>query len=306
MIYFIGETFFLKDKYYYLLADYIASELSMDYEVFLNLDKKDISKYSIVISDKKIDDIKDCFVLEFNPTKEDIYDIAYELIDLLDKYTTNDYNVLSKIYDNMQTRIDYSMYDSIFNNYLKKGSFLELGSGSGNVTKKLLDYDLDILASDLNKNLLDILEDKLKIKTKCIDITKFKLNKSFDYIGMFLDTLNYINPIYLIDVFKNISEHLNDKGLFIFDIHTKDMLDIFDDYSENLLFDDFSFHWVSTKVDNIQVEHKFSFINQNLVIEKHNQFILPLISYQNIYKDYFKELCIKEVDNRLIIVLEKK
>ncbi len=306
MIYFIGETFFLKDEDGYLLADYVASELSMEYEVFLNLDNKKIQKYSIIITEKDIDQIKDCVILKFNKTKTDIYQIAYEVLDLFENFDTNDYNVLSLIYDKMQTRIDYDIYDKVFNKYLKEGSFLELGAGSGNVTKKLLDYNLNVLASDLNENLLSILNKKLNVPTQVIDITNFNLNKKFNYIGMFLDTLNYINPIYLDEVFKNVSKHLVDDGLFIFDIHKQEMLDIFDDYSENILFDDFRFHWLSSKIDNIQVEHKFSFINDKLVIEKHNQFILPLTSYQNVYNDYFNELYIKEVDNRLIIVLQKK
>ncbi len=306
MIYFIGETFFLKDEHGYLLADYVASELSMEYEVFLNLDNQKIQKYSIIITEKDIEPIKDCVILKFNKTKEDIYQIAYEVLDLFENFDTNDYNVLSLIYDKMQTRIDYDIYDKVFNKYLKEGSFLELGAGSGNVTKKLLDYNLNVLASDLNENLLSILNKKLNVPTQVIDITNFNLNKKFNYIGMFLDTLNYINPIYLDEVFRNVSKHLVDDGLFIFDIHKQEMLDIFDDYSENILFDDFRFHWLSSKIDNIQVEHKFSFINDKLVIEKHNQFILPLTSYQNVYNDYFNELYIKEVDNRLIIVLQKK
>ncbi len=306
MIYFIGEMFFLKDEYGYLLADYIASELSMEYEVLLNLDLEKIEKYSIVLSEDKIENIKDCFVLNFKPTKKNMYEIAYEGLDLLEDYNIKDYNELSIIYDEMQTRIDYDMYDKVFKNYLKEGSFLELGAGSGNVTKKLLDCNLDVLASDLNENLLSILSKKLEVATKVIDITNFSLDKKFNYVGMFLDTLNYINPIYLDEVFKNVSKHLEDDGLFIFDIHKQEMLDIFDEYSEQLVFDDLRFHWLSTKIDNIQVEHKFTFINNNLVIEKHNQFILPLTSYQNVYKDYFNELYIKEVDNRLIIVLQKK
>ncbi len=306
MIYFIGEVFFSKDEYGYLLADYIASELSMDYEVLLNLDLEKIEKYSIIISEDKIEDIKDCFVLNFNPTKKNMYEIAYEVLDLLENHNIKDYNELSIIYDKMQTRIDYDMYDKVFKKYLKEGSFLELGAGSGNVTKKLLDYNLDILASDLNENLLAILNKKLNVLTEVIDITNFNLNKKFNYIGMFLDTLNYINPIYLDEVFKNVSNHLNSDGLFIFDIHKQEMLDIFDEYSEQITFDKFRFHWLSTKIDSIQVEHKFTFINDDLVIEKHNQFILPLTSYQNVYKDYFNELYIKEVDNRFIIVLQKK
>lgn len=305
MLYFVGDLFLKTDDYDYTLARYISEELAMEYSIN-KVELEDYPKFSFIISHNKDIKKEDCFNLNFKTDKEDIYDIAFDVLKEIDKFKTNDYDFLSKIYDNMQNRIDYEMYSNIFNNYLKKGSFLELGAGSGNVTSLLKNYDLDILASDLNPNLLSILEDKLNIKTQIIDITKFNLNEKFDYIGMFLDTLNYINPLYLIDVFENISKHLNDGGIFMFDIHDVKMLELFDEYSEELDFGEFKFHWLSKRNDNIEVEHIFSFINDNLVIEKHKQFILPLMSYQNIYKDYFKELYVKENDNRITIVLEKK
>lgn len=95
---------------------------------------------------------------------------------------------------------------------------LDLGCGTGK-------HDI-LLAKKYNIVWVDISIDMINLAKKNTsniefilwDITEVKLNKKFDTIVSLFDVINYINENEkIIDTFKNVSEHLMDWWIFIFD-----------------------------------------------------------------------------------------
>ncbi|MBK8549950.1 MAG: class I SAM-dependent methyltransferase [Ignavibacteria bacterium] len=135
-----------------------------------------------------------------------------------------DYDIIAAYYDKVIGK-GYETNDYIrkkINRYNKNvKTVLELGCGTGS---NLLHFDKDIAITgiDISVEMLKIAKNKLPgCKFYQQDIRTFSLNKKFDLIICLYDTLNHV--LLFSDwkkIFKNADKHLNDKGLFIFDINT--------------------------------------------------------------------------------------
>lgn len=144
--------------------------------------------------------------------------MAYgEFAKIYDELINEDIN-----YDEMVNRIiDICEEENInFNNYL------DVACGTGNVTIRLATKFKDIFAVDLSEDMLreafeKFKAKKIKGKVICQDMTELSLNKKFDLITSVLDSTNYIiDEDRIVDYFNSIHEHLNDDGIFIFDINS--------------------------------------------------------------------------------------
>lgn len=112
--------------------------------------------------------------------------------------------------------------------YLNKNSkVLELGCGTAE----------NLLAFNKNYNIsgIDISGEMIKIAKKKIpngsffkaDITNFNLDEKFDLIFCVYDTINHLPDFKSwIKLFKNVRQHLNTNGIFIFDFNTLYKLNI--------------------------------------------------------------------------------
>lgn len=135
-----------------------------------------------------------------------------------------DYDIIAGYYDKVIGK-GYETNDYILkkiNRYNKNAkSVLELGCGTGS---NLLHFkkDIDLTGLDISGEMIKIAKKKLPgCKFYQQDIRSFSLNKKYDLILCLYDTLNHV----LLfsewkKIFENVNKHLNDKGLFIFDINT--------------------------------------------------------------------------------------
>lgn len=142
------------------------------------------------------------------------------------------YKEFAKIYDKLiYGDVDYKRWADciikICDEYsINKNSYLDLACGTGNMTKEIGKYFKHIWAVDLSYDMLTEAEDKLrnnKLKAKfvCQDISNLNLKSKFDLVTCILDSTNYILDIEkLKNYFISVYEHLNDKGIFIFDINS--------------------------------------------------------------------------------------
>ncbi len=140
------------------------------------------------------------------------------------------YNNFAYIYDELMADIDYkdwylyikSIFDK-FNKMPKK--LLEMACGTGNLSYYLAKGGYDLTCFDLSSEMLSIAYNKL-IKFKNVQILNqnmvdFHINKKFDAVISICDSINYIeDKDDLLAVFKNAREHLDDDGIFIFDINS--------------------------------------------------------------------------------------
>ena len=142
------------------------------------------------------------------------------------------YGEFAKIYDELINEdINYDqMVEKIVEicqcNNISFNSYLDVACGTGNVTIRLAEKFKDVYAVDLSEDMLREAFDKFKSKrirgkVICQDMTELCLNKKFDLITSVLDSTNYIIEEDGIQRYFNaVYEHLNDDGIFIFDINS--------------------------------------------------------------------------------------
>lgn len=135
------------------------------------------------------------------------------------------YKEFAYIYDKLTFDINYEEYSEVIKKELKKldikpESILELGIGSGNMTKYFYNASINYTGVDLSKEMLKICADKFpNISIINEDLCQLELTKNYDFIFSTLDTINYILDLEkLQNLFSNINE--NCTGVFMFDVNT--------------------------------------------------------------------------------------
>lgn len=139
------------------------------------------------------------------------------------------YDFVAKFYDTVlgssKDSVDYVL--SKIKRYNKKAeTVLELGCGTGNILHGL-SKNYNVTGIDISLEMLKIAKKKIpKGKLYLQDIRNFRLEKKFDVILCLYDTINHLTLFNdWKKIFKNVYEHLNDNGIFIFDINTIFKLD---------------------------------------------------------------------------------
>ena len=141
------------------------------------------------------------------------------------------YGDFAELYDQLMYDIDYEKWfyyiEDIFKKYNKSpGKILEMACGTGNLTKHFCDSNYNVTCFDLSEEMLTVAYDKLgayrNVKILKQDMTNLTLgDNKFDAVIAACDSINYITEDRdLLKVFKNVYDHLEDEGLFIFDINS--------------------------------------------------------------------------------------
>jgi SAM-dependent methyltransferase len=136
----------------------------------------------------------------------------------------NEYNIIAKFYDSVigQSNEFENYVKNIINKYNKNAkSILELGCGTGNNIKKL-STDFNVTGIDFSKHMLKIAKKKVPDgKFYLKDIRNLNLKIKFDVIICLYDTINHLRLFNdWKKLFDDVYKHLNENGLFIFDINT--------------------------------------------------------------------------------------
>lgn len=144
----------------------------------------------------------------------------------------NCYKNFAHIYDELiHGDVDYKKWANIILNIceeynVKFDKYLDLACGTGNLTEFLGSHFKQVWGVDLSEDMLWEADKKLRcknIKAKLVrqNICDLQLNRRFDLITCCLDSTNYILEYHsLKSYFYGIKEHLNENGIFIFDINS--------------------------------------------------------------------------------------
>lgn len=143
----------------------------------------------------------------------------------------NSYSSMAQLYDELMNDVDYHKWYEYIDQILKKKelkprNILEMACGTGNFTEILCNNDYNVTCFDLSDEMLVVAYEKLR-KFNNVTILKqnminFKINESFDMVLSICDSINYITKEQdLINTFDRVYRHLNDNGIFIFDINSK-------------------------------------------------------------------------------------
>ena len=137
------------------------------------------------------------------------------------------YGRFASLYDEFMADVDYDGWveyiAEIFARFgAKPKLILDLGCGTGNVSRRLFARGYDIIGLDSSSEMLSIAKSKdpdtLYIRQ---DIRAFELYGTVDAVLSLCDVMNYIlTKSDLLKVFSLVKNYLNPGGLFIFDIST--------------------------------------------------------------------------------------
>ena len=108
----------------------------------------------------------------------------------------------------------------------KARTLLELACGTGAILK-IPANDYDVVGLDQSPQMLSIARKKLpRVRFYRRDMVRFDLGKKFDVIICVFDSINHVLKFAEWQkIFRNAARHLEDDGLFLFDINTQAKLE---------------------------------------------------------------------------------
>ena len=229
----------------------------------------------------------------------------------------NEYKKFSYYFDEVVSSLNYDLWLEFIEPYLKPTDIvLDLACGSGTLLTmlKLQGYNCEGL--DLSSEIIDIANEKSKINHLNIpyyvmDMTNFELNKQYDMITCFFDSVNFLKTKQDLDnMFSCVRKHLKKGGLFIFDIFSKTM---FEEYDNNVLEEDyhtFKIKWLTKKVIPTTLKHNITITEGDVVFNESYYEYFHEIKSLNLGGFKLVKICgdfnddYMEEDERILIILE--
>lgn len=138
------------------------------------------------------------------------------------------YTSFAEVYDLFMDNVPYQEWSLYIKEQLHKanitsGILLDLGCGTGELTRKMADFGYDMIGVDNSYEMLDIAKAKSKEEILYLlqDMREFELYGTVAAAYCACDCLNYIlEEEELLTVFSLVNNYLDPGGLFIFDINT--------------------------------------------------------------------------------------
>ncbi|HWT27301.1 MAG TPA: methyltransferase domain-containing protein, partial [Mobilitalea sp.] len=142
------------------------------------------------------------------------------------------YTGFAAVYDLFMDNVPYDDWADYVEKLLKKndidkGLLLELGCGTGSMTRRLAAKGYDMIGIDSSEEMLSIAREQSAtgeegILYLCQDMREFELYGTVAAVISVCDSMNYImTEEDLLQVFKLVNNYLDPKGLFIFDLDTQ-------------------------------------------------------------------------------------
>ena len=142
------------------------------------------------------------------------------------------YRNLAEIYDELMDEVPYEKWKRQIMKWLQahqvdNGLVLDLGCGTGAMTKALAEAGYDMIGIDLSEDMLAIAQNKSNASGHDIlylhqDMREMELHGNVRAIVSTCDAVNYIlEPEELCQVFERVNQYLEPGGIFVFDFNTK-------------------------------------------------------------------------------------
>ena len=134
------------------------------------------------------------------------------------------YSAYARFYDATQgDRAEHATYirSLLKKHHPKAKTVLELACGTGSILKQLQPH-YDVTGLELSDEMLAIARKKLPgVRLVKSDMRSFDLGERFDAVLCVYDSINHLTRFRDWEaVFRRAREHLNDRGVFVFDINT--------------------------------------------------------------------------------------
>ena len=141
----------------------------------------------------------------------------------------NAYTSFAQVYDLFMDNVPYEQWAKRIEEILKaygmeSGILLDLGCGTGKLTRLMEEKGYDMIGVDNSIEMLDIAREASKDNILYLlqDMREFELYGTVQAVYSACDSINYIlEEEDLREVFSLVNNYLDPKGIFIFDINTR-------------------------------------------------------------------------------------
>lgn len=204
------------------------------------------------------------------------------------------YNTLANYYDDLVKDDEATQaWVTWIQKFQKPCIMLELACGSGEITHELHRLSYQMSALDLSEAMIEKARKKDdKITYYCQDMRNLSNLGSYDAIACLCDSFNYLlSKEDVLNFFKEVSQHLNQDGLFFFDTHSLDRLSEFSqEWNETgTFFDGLHYQWsISSEDDWIYQDFAFYLANGKVEQEHHLQRVYTPQWLEEAFAPYFK------------------
>ncbi|MGG1400476.1 class I SAM-dependent methyltransferase [Bacillus salipaludis] len=141
------------------------------------------------------------------------------------------YEQFAYLYDELMKDAPYDEWVRFVQDRLKENGdsgvrFLDLACGTGELSIRFAKEGFDVTGVDLSEDMLAVAQAKSEEQGMSIsfyqqDMTELEGHGSFDVIGIFCDSLNYLKTEEdVLQTFSSVYQHLKPGGIFIFDVHS--------------------------------------------------------------------------------------
>lgn len=138
------------------------------------------------------------------------------------------YTGFAQVYDLFMDNVPYVQWSEYLISLLKSygvedGLVLDLGCGTGKMTRLLSDAGYDMIGVDSSEEMLEIATEaeQEEILYLCQDMREFELYGTVAAVVSVCDSMNYIlEEEELLTVFRLVNNYLDPGGVFIFDLNT--------------------------------------------------------------------------------------
>ena len=183
------------------------------------------------------------------------------------------YEKFASVYDAIMDDSLYDKWTAFSLRHFPKGkkTLLELACGTGIQSVRFAQESLEVTGLDLSSDMLKIA--RKRAQAAGFDLPFLQANMldlsaagQYDLVTCYSDSLCYMqDEVEVGDVFKQVYDHLNEGGRFIFDVHSTYQIDeLFPEYSHHENAEDFAMVW-DTYADEAphSVVHELTFFIQD-------------------------------------------
>jgi ubiquinone/menaquinone biosynthesis C-methylase UbiE len=209
------------------------------------------------------------------------------------------YEQFAGFYDELMQDAPYDKWVTYVLDRLKKRNFtrntmLDLACGTGELSVRFAKKGFQVTGVDLSSDMLAVAKAKAEDQRVVIpffeqDMAELEGLGSFDIIGIFCDSLNYLpSEEKVISTFQRASKSLNQDGILFFDIHSIYKInELFVNQTFTFCDDHIAYIWNSFPGEcSNSVEHELSFFVEdpkdgryNRIDEFHEQRTFPINQY---------------------------
>lgn len=195
------------------------------------------------------------------------------------------YGKFAYLYDELMKDVPYQEWVQFINGQalmygLKGKKLLDLACGTGELSIKLAEEGYYVTGVDLSADMLAVANEKAVQKGFSLffveqDMAQLEGLEPFDMIGIFCDSLNYLETEgEVIQTFERVFQHLKPGGLFLFDVHSIYKINsLFIDQTYAYNGEDVSYIWQCFEGENPNsVEHELTFFQLDPHTDQYNRF----------------------------------